>query len=56
VHPAVKAFFKVAIVSEIGNGKNKIFWMTGGYMARAWINQCQFFWISQQQSMGKDNV
>ena len=26
VHPAVKAFFRVAIVSEVGNGKNTIFW------------------------------
>jgi len=26
VHPAVKAFFRVAIVLEVGNGKNTIFW------------------------------
>jgi hypothetical protein len=26
VHLAVKAFFRVAIVSEVGNGKNTIFW------------------------------
>jgi hypothetical protein len=26
VHPAIKAFFRVAIVSEVGNGKNTIFW------------------------------
>ena len=26
VHPSVKAFFEVAIVSEVGNGKNTIFW------------------------------
>jgi hypothetical protein len=27
VHPSVKAFFAVAIISEVGNGKNTIFWM-----------------------------
>ena len=26
MHPAVKALFRVAIVSEVGNGKNTIFW------------------------------
>jgi hypothetical protein len=27
VHPSVKAFFAVAIISKVGNGKNTIFWM-----------------------------
>jgi hypothetical protein len=27
VHPAVKAFFRVAIVLEVGNGNNTIFWI-----------------------------
>jgi len=35
VHPAVKAFFRVSIVSEVGNGKNTLFWTDSGCMARA---------------------
>jgi hypothetical protein len=26
VHPSAKAFFSIAIVSEVGNGKNTLFW------------------------------
>jgi hypothetical protein len=26
VHPSIQAFFSMAIASEIGNGKNTLFW------------------------------
>jgi hypothetical protein len=43
VHPSAKAFFSVAIVSEVGNGKNTFFGPIDGCMGKVLTSLCHIF-------------